>query len=62
MATEKSGGNSELVEQMQQEFQEHLKGVFEKNKDFKYSDGLTAENFEEVSQCSTFTCCFSWLK
>eukprot|EP00795_Rhopilema_esculentum_P004317 gene4317-20523_t len=47
MATGKSEENSELVEQLQQEFQEHLKGVFEKNKEFKYSGGLTAENFEE---------------
>ena len=41
--------SSKLVDRLKEEFDEHLKDVFEKNSDFKYSDVLTAENLEEVS-------------
>ncbi len=39
---------SELVEKLNKEFDEHLKNVMEKNKDFAYDSGLTPENVEEV--------------
>ena len=41
--------NSELINQLKEEFDVHLKEVFEKNKDFQYSEGLNAENLEEVT-------------
>ena len=41
-------GNNELVDKLKEEFDDHIKKVYEKNKDYKYSEFLTPENFEEV--------------
>ncbi len=38
----------EIMTKLSQEFDEHLQNMTEKNKDFKYDSGITAENFEEV--------------
>lgn len=40
--------NTELIDQLKEDFDDHLRKVFEKNKDYKFTDNLTLENFEEV--------------
>ena len=47
--------NSELVDKLKEEFESHLKGVYEKNKDYKYGDALNAENLEEVCKLCVLT-------
>eukprot|EP00794_Sanderia_malayensis_P007794 gene7794-8640_t len=43
----KDAGKSEIMEKLNSDFEEHLKNVMEKNKDYKYDSGMTAENVEE---------------
>ena len=45
---QENSGNSELIKQLNSDFDEHLKNITEKNKNYKYGDVLTSENFEEV--------------
>ena len=50
MADEKrdSASQGKSVEEVNEEFDEYLEKIREKNKDYKYTDGFTSENVERV--------------
>ena len=48
MADDQRDTRESLAEQLDKDLEEHIQSLYEKNKDYKYTDGLKAENLDEV--------------